>query len=72
MAATAKPKITPQFITLDDAGIRTGVHPRTIRRAIAKGELPGYKLAAKALRIRIDDLDAWVESKLMPNARSIA
>lgn len=45
------------------------LHPRTLRRAIAAGELPAYKFGS-ALRVRLDELDAWAESKAMPNPRT--
>lgn len=72
MAAHDKPTIEPIYVSLEDAGIRTGLHSRTIRRAIANGELPGYKVSTKAIRVRLEDLDRWVESKAMPNARTVA
>jgi len=56
----------PLFTSLDAAGVRLDLHPRTIRRAIAAGELPGYKFG-KALRVRLDELDAWAEAKAMPD-----
>lgn len=60
----------PLFTTIDDGGVRVGLHPRTLRRAIALGELRGYKFG-KALRVKLADLDAWAESKAMPNARTV-
>lgn len=56
-------------ITVQAGGDRHGLHPRTIRRAISAGELPGYKIG-RALRVRVDELDAWVRSKAIPNART--
>ncbi len=60
----------PLFVSLDDGGIRVSLHPRTLRRAISAGELTGYKIG-KSLRVRLDDLDAWAESKAMPNPRNL-
>lgn len=57
------------FSSLQDAAERIDLHPRTLRRAIAAGELPGYKFG-RALRVRLDELDAWAESKAMPNPRT--
>nr|WP_217652199.1 excisionase family DNA-binding protein [Tessaracoccus bendigoensis] len=42
---------------------------RTLRRAMANGELTGYRFG-KALRVKVTELDAWAESKAMPNART--
>lgn len=64
------PPIVPLFISLAEAGIRVGLCERTVRRAIAAGELPGYKFG-KAVRVRLDELDAWTESKAIPNARTV-
>lgn len=43
---------------------------RTIRRAVSAGELRGFKFG-KAVRVRLDDLDSWAESKTIPNARTV-
>ncbi len=63
--------VVPLFVSLAEAGIRCGLCERTIRRAISAGELPGFKFG-KAVRVRLDDLDTWAESKAIPNARTVA
>lgn len=65
------PPVVPLFVSLAEAGIRCGLCERTIRRAISAGELPGFKFG-KAVRVRLDDLDKWAESKAIPNARTVA
>lgn len=67
---TTPPELKPVSVSLDDAGARHTLHPRTIRRAIAAGELPGYKVGS-AVRVRVDELDAWMASKAIPNARTV-
>ncbi|GAB2575911.1 helix-turn-helix domain-containing protein [Microlunatus antarcticus] len=37
-----------------------GVDPRTIRRWIADGRLPGYRVGGKLLRVDMADIDALV------------
>lgn len=64
------PPIVPLFISLAEAGIRVGLCERTIRRAVSAGELRGFKFG-KAVRVRLDDLDGWAESKTMPNPRDL-
>ena len=54
---------------MPDAGARVSLCDKTIRRAISAGELPGYKFG-KALRVRVDELDAWAAAKVIPSARS--
>ena len=58
----------PLYASLSDGGAVVSLHPKTLRRAIANGELPAYRFG-KAIRIRLDELDAWAASKAMPHAR---
>lgn len=60
----------PVWVPLPVAGERLSLHERTIRRAISAGELPGYRFG-KALRVRLDELDAWAAAKVMPHARTL-
>lgn len=60
----------PAWVTLATGAERLSLCDRTLRRAIAAGELRGYKFG-KALRVRLDDLDRWAESKAMPSARTV-
>ena len=52
----------PLWGSLRTAADRLELNQRTIRRAIDAGELTGYKFGS-ALRVRLDELDAWAESK---------
>lgn len=61
----------PAYVTLTVAADRLSLCDRTIRRAIAAGELTGYKFG-KALRVRLADLDRWAETKAAPNARTLS
>ena len=60
----------PAWVPLSAAAERVSLCERTLRRAISAGELPGYKIG-KALRVRLDELDAWVMSKAMPDPRTM-
>lgn len=62
-------EVVPRFVSLNVAGDRVGLCARTIRRAIGRGELTGYKLGS-ALRVDLDELDAWVRSQALPTARA--
>ena len=66
--STAEP---PAYVPLAYAAERLSLCERTLRRAISAGELQGFKFG-KALRVRLDDLDRWAESKAMPNARTLS
>ena len=58
-----------QWIDITDAAAITGFCTRTLRRNAASGELPAYKVG-RALRFRIDDVHAWMESNRLPSAKS--
>lgn len=62
--------VPPAWVSLGAGAVRVSLHERTIRRAISAGELTGYKFG-KALRVRLDELDAWALSKAMPNPRTL-
>lgn len=47
-------------IGLTEAAARAGVSPRTIRRYIAAGRLPGYRVGPRLIRVDVADLDALV------------
>lgn len=63
-------EMPPAWVTLSAAAERVSLCERTLRRAISAGELPGYKFG-KALRVRLDELDAWAMSKAMPDPRTM-
>lgn len=73
------PHPAPAWLTLDAGGTYLGIHPRTIRRAIARGELTGYMFGKptasgpgmKGVRVKLAELEAWAESRAMPNARTV-
>lgn len=49
-----------KYLTIDEVAETYGVHRRTIRRKIADGTLPAYKMARsnKVVRIRPEDAEA--------------
>lgn len=49
---------SPRLHTLKGGAEALGVSERTIRRMIADGELPAYRVGPRAVRIREDDLMA--------------
>jgi excisionase family DNA binding protein len=55
-------------ITVPQAAERKGVSAKTIRRWIADGTLPAYRVGQKLIRIRVADLDA-LGTPLGPGAR---
>ena len=51
-----------RMLTLQVAAEAGSVVPRTIRRAIARGELTGYHVAG-AVRVDAAELTAWLRSR---------
>jgi excisionase family DNA binding protein len=45
-------------ISIGDAAERLGVHPRTIRRRIADGQLTGYRFGPHLIRLDPAEVDA--------------
>lgn len=50
--------IEPRGVSIDDAAAYLGVNPRTIRRMISSGQLTGYRVGSKLIRLDIDEVDA--------------
>jgi excisionase family DNA binding protein len=60
-----------KWITIADAAERLSVSPATIRRFIAHGQLPGYRIGGhrgRLLRVEIADVDALLVR--IPTARA--
>lgn len=52
-------------ISVKEAAALLGVHEKTVRRAVARGELPGKKLRSRVL-IPVAALRAWIEPDTPP------
>lgn len=46
-----------RLVPLADAAEYAAVHPRTLRRYIAAGTLPAYRLGPRNIRVNLDELD---------------
>jgi excisionase family DNA binding protein len=53
----------PAWLTVKETARRLGLHPITVRRKIAAGELPALQLGGPgcALRVLEDELSSWLE-----------
>jgi excisionase family DNA binding protein len=51
-------EITPRYISIEKAAAALDTSPRTVRRLIASGELKGYRVGKRLLRIDVNDLEA--------------
>jgi excisionase family DNA binding protein len=50
-----------QAVEITNAAAYLGVSHKTIRRLIASGKLPAFRVAGKAIRIYADDVEALKE-----------
>lgn len=50
--------LAPQMISLKAAAERLGVTEQSIRRYIAEGDLNGYRLGRRAIRVNAQEVDA--------------
>ncbi|TSE17873.1 helix-turn-helix domain-containing protein [Arthrobacter sp. KBS0703] len=46
-----------QLISLAESSARTGLSEKTLRRRIADGLLPAYRVGPRAIRVKPEDLD---------------
>lgn len=63
-------QITRRYATLSEAAQYAHVHPKTLRRRIAAGELTGYRMGSRLIRVDLDELDASLRP--IPNAKTAA
>lgn len=56
MPGTNIPTIPTKLVTLAEASAWWHCHPCTIRRAIARGEVTGYRFGPRMLRVDPDEL----------------
>ena len=65
MSNIRKPKSLGLRLTYEEAGQYLGVSKEKIKRMVASGELPVVRLSARCIRIRIEDLRAFEEARLV-------
>lgn len=58
------------YLTIAETAARLRCSTKTVRRFVASGKLPAYRVGPIMLRIRITDVDAMVASGAVPNART--
>lgn len=57
------------YESVGQAAARVGVSTKTVRRWIASGQLAGYRMGPRLLRVDPDDVDAMLT--LIPTARAM-
>jgi excisionase family DNA binding protein len=53
-----------EYLTVEEAAAKLKIHPRTIRRLLVDGKLPGVKFGARQWRIPVSALERGVEQAL--------
>ncbi|MEP7739146.1 helix-turn-helix domain-containing protein [Nocardioides sp. 31GB23] len=56
--STTAPPPVKRLRSIDEAADYLGVNARTIRRYLAEGRLPGYRVGGKLLRVNMADVEA--------------
>jgi excisionase family DNA binding protein len=54
---TASQNVDTQWMTLQQAAVYIATSVKTVRRLIARNELPAYLCGKRGLRVRREDLD---------------
>ena len=57
------------WVTVDEVAEALGVHRRTVRRWIERGDLPAHRVGPRLLRVRVEDLEALAGGRI-PSAAS--
>ena len=52
---------TRQSVDIANAAAYLGVSHKTVRRLIAEGKLPAFRVAGRAIRVHADDVEALKE-----------
>ncbi|MGB6147466.1 excisionase family DNA-binding protein [Mycolicibacter algericus] len=50
--------LTPKAVNLSRAAQYLGISVQSVRRRIAEGSLPAFRVGPKSIRVYIDDLEA--------------
>ncbi|RNL79171.1 helix-turn-helix domain-containing protein [Nocardioides marmorisolisilvae] len=58
MASKDSPTNKRRLVTIAAAAQYADVNPRTIRRRISDGSLPGYRMGPRVIRVDLNELDA--------------
>lgn len=63
----SRPSPERQLITIQQAAAHLSCNPKTIRRRIASGDLTGYRLGRRVIRVDASEVDALLHP--IPTAR---
>jgi excisionase family DNA binding protein len=69
MTKTPLPPPPRRYATIRQASEYLGVNPATVRRYVAAGRVPAYRVGAKILRVDLNEVDALLV-RTLPTASS--
>ena len=55
--------VNQEFLTVDQAAAKLQLHPRSVRRMLVSGQLPGNKVGTRQWRISAEALRKHIEGK---------
>jgi excisionase family DNA binding protein len=55
-----------EFLTAEQVAEKLQLHPRTVRRLLASGELPGKRIGGREWRVSVAALRAYMENPTQP------
>ena len=54
-------KVEPRYIPIEQASIHLSLDKKTLRRMIARGELRGYRVGPRLIRVDRHEVDAMLQ-----------
>ena len=63
--------VTPEWLTVEQVAEWLQVSTKTIRRYIEDGSLPAVNLGGRAIRIRRQDLEVWLQNRRVEPGASL-
>lgn len=61
------PPVARRYMSLQEAAAYLGFHPKALRNAVSRGDLPAYvPKGSRVLRFDVQELDHYVKSERVP------
>lgn len=67
MATVSTTHAPKRLVSVADAAAYCACHPRTLRRRISSGDLTGYRMGRRIIRVDLNEVDALLNP--IPTAR---
>ena len=61
-----------EFISLLQAAKRLRIAPVTLKKAVERGELPGFQVGTRHIRVTLAECRAWIRKQRIPVSDSVA